>query len=115
MVQFRFICLCAAFLALYRPSHGAPCRCASVGPRTGIRTHCQMVYLAYPRIYVLQVFNRVRDGNFSLEGISPGWDLKDKTVGWVRLLDSLGPQMHACFLSTVDAYPKSILPSTDTQ
>lgn len=27
------------------------------------------------------MYNRVRDGNFSLEGISPGWDLKDRTVG----------------------------------
>lgn len=34
-----------------------------------------------PRFLWGQVFNRVRDGNFSLEGIAQGWDLKDKTVG----------------------------------
>lgn len=28
-----------------------------------------------------QVYNRVRDGNFSLEGVAPGWDVKGKTVG----------------------------------
>lgn len=34
-----------------------------------------------PRPHNSQVYNRVRDGNFSLEGITPGWDLKDRTVG----------------------------------
>jgi len=28
-----------------------------------------------------QVYNRVRDGNFSLEGIAPGMDIHGKTVG----------------------------------
>lgn len=27
------------------------------------------------------MYNRVRDGNFSLEGVAPGWDVKGKTVG----------------------------------
>jgi hypothetical protein len=46
------------------------------------------------------VYNRVRDGNFSLEGVAPGWDLKDQTVGvlgtgrigeaFVRIMVGLG-------------------------
>lgn len=60
-------CLCAAFLVLYQPSYRAPCRCGSVDPR-GIRTHCHMVDLAYPRIHVFLAGLQPRPGRQFLAG-----------------------------------------------
>lgn len=59
-----------------------------------------------------QVFNRVRDGNFSLEGIAPGWDLKDKTVRRLYL-----PYMYTCAGTTISGRktgPYIYAPTTST-